>query len=111
LTPFDILDNNRGIENLLRWFMASYVKDKDKILARLRKIEGQIRGIQRMVEEEKYCVDVLVQISSVIAATEKVGLILLDDHIRGCVRKAVLSEDGEASFEELIRVIQRFTRT
>jgi DNA-binding FrmR family transcriptional regulator len=91
--------------------MASYAKDKDKILARLRRIEGQIRGIQRMVEEEKYCVDVLVQISSVIAATEKVGLILLDDHIRGCVRNAALSEDGEASFEELIRVIQRFTRT
>lgn len=90
---------------------GSYGKDKEEILGRLRKIEGQLRGIQRMVSDDKYCVDVLIQISSVIAASEKVGLLLLDDHIRGCVRDAVASKNGEASLQELMQVIQRLVRS
>lgn len=89
---------------------ASYGKDKDKIITRLRRIEGQLRGIQRMVEEDKYCVDVLTQISSVVAATEKVGLLILQDHLHGCVHEALVAHDGEESIQELVEVVERFIR-
>lgn len=90
--------------------MASYEKDKANILNRLRRIEGQVRGIQRMVEDGKYCVDVLTQLSSVIAATDKVSLIILENHIRGCVRNALAKEDGDNSMDELMGVVSRFVR-
>jgi DNA-binding FrmR family transcriptional regulator len=68
-----------------------YIKqgDKEKILARLRRIEGQVRGLQRMVDEEAYCVDILTQIGSVVSASEKVGAILLKDHVEHCVRESI----------------------
>ncbi len=90
---------------------SSYGKDRDKIIARLRRIEGQLRGIQRMVEEEKYCVDVLTQISSVIAATEKAGLLILEGHLQGCVQDGVVEGDGEESVRELVDVVERFMRS
>jgi len=86
----------------------SYRADKARILARLRRIEGQVHGIIRMVEEDRYCVDILVQLSSVIAAARSVGLLLLEDHIRGCVLRA---EDKEAAIQELTEAIERFTRS
>lgn len=90
--------------------MSSYQKDKANLLTRLRRIEGQVRGLQRMVEDEKYCIDILTQISSVMAATQKVGLIILDDHIHGCVRDAVIKENGEVYIKELIQVLERFMK-
>jgi CsoR family transcriptional regulator, copper-sensing transcriptional repressor len=87
---------------------ASYSSDKAKILARLRRMEGQVRGVQRMVEEDKYCVDVLTQISSIIAASRAIGLLVLEDHIRGCVMN---SHDDEAMITELTDAIERFTRS
>jgi CsoR family transcriptional regulator, copper-sensing transcriptional repressor len=87
---------------------ASYGADKAKILARLRRMEGQVRGVQRMVEEDKYCVDVLTQISSIIAAARAVGLLVLEDHVRGCVMNA---DDDEAMITELTDAIERFTRS
>lgn len=87
----------------------SYAEDKAKILARLRRIEGQVRGVQRMVEEDKYCVDVLTQLSAIIAGSRAVGLLILEDHIRGCVINAA-PEDREAVLDELITAIERFTR-
>jgi len=90
--------------------MASYSADKEKILSRLKRIEGQLRGIQRMVKDDKYCVDILVQISSVLGATQRVGFIILDDHIKGCIRNALVNGDGEASVQELIDVIERFAK-
>ena len=90
---------------------ASYKKDIDQILARLRRIEGQMRGIQRMVSEEKYCVDVLTQISSVIAATEKVGLMILRDHIKGCVRDSLTGKKADERIDELVDVVERFLKT
>ncbi len=90
--------------------MASYSKDKKEILVRLRRMEGQLRGIQRMVEEEKYCVDVLNQLSSVIAATKKVAAIILQDHIQGCIRDALTrNEQSDEYMDELLTVIERFT--
>ncbi len=92
--------------------MASYDKDKAAVLKRLRRIEGQVRGIQRMVEESKYCVDILVQIAAVRAALDQVGLILLEDHTRGCVARAIKQSDGDAdaAIAELTGVLKRFLR-
>ena len=87
---------------------ASYAADKARILARLRRMEGQVRGVQRMVEEDKYCVDVLTQLSSIIAAARSIGLLVLEDHIRGCV---VNAHDGEAMISELTDAIERFTKS
>ena len=91
--------------------MHSYSKDKQEILVRLRRMEGQLRGIQRMVEEDKYCVDVLNQLSSIIAATHKLAAIILQDHIRGCVRDALSRDERSDDYvNELVTVVERFTR-
>jgi Uncharacterized protein conserved in bacteria len=91
--------------------MASYVHDKAKLDARLRRIEGQVRGLQKMIDDEKYCVDVLTQVSSVVAALQKVGLIILEDHIRGCVRGALCEGvAGDAAVDELVDVVGRFVK-
>lgn len=87
----------------------SYAEDKAKIQARLRRIEGQVRGVQRMVEEDKYCVDVLTQLSAIIAGSRAVGLLILEDHIRGCVVNAD-PDNQEAVLAELTTAIERFTR-
>lgn len=88
----------------------AYGEDKTKILKRLRRIEGQVRGVSRMVEEDKYCIDILTQISAIVASTRSVGLLLLEDHIRGCVVNAG-PDEREATLEELNRAIERFTRS
>ena len=90
-----------------------YIKegDKEKIQNRLRRIEGQVRGLQRMVDEEAYCVDVLTQVASVVSALEKVGTILLKDHVEHCVREAI-ENGGEADQKlvELTSAVERFLR-
>lgn len=88
-----------------------YGESKDALLTRLRRIEGQIRGIERMVETDEYCVDILTQINAVTGALEKVGLHLLSDHIRGCVADAVGAKQGEQKIEELVGVVERFLKT
>lgn len=92
---------------------TSYAADKDKILARLRRMEGQVRGVQKMVEQDQYCVDVLTQLSAIIAAARGVGLLVLEDHIRGCVLGTCQHghSDREDILEELTEAIERFTRT
>jgi CsoR family transcriptional regulator, copper-sensing transcriptional repressor len=87
---------------------GSYSEHRAALLARLRRIEGQVRGVQRMVESDTYCVDIITQLSAVIAACEKVGLKVLEDHIRGCVADAIGSPDGEEKIAELTKVLERF---
>jgi DNA-binding FrmR family transcriptional regulator len=89
-----------------------YAGSRDDLLARLRRIEGQVRGIARMVEADEYCVDILTQIQAANAALERVGLRLMGDHIRGCVTDAVEAGDaeGEAKIAELVSVIERFVK-
>ena len=90
-----------------------YIKAKDKELLqnRLRRIEGQVRGVQRMVDEEAYCIDVLTQIASAVAALEKVGTILLKDHVEHCVRESIeKGENAEERIEELTAAVERFLR-
>jgi DNA-binding FrmR family transcriptional regulator len=74
---------------------------------RLRRIEGQVRGLQRMVEEEAYCIDILTQLSSVQAALRAVGMGLLDDHVRHCVRESIEQGSGDAKIEELMAAVGR----
>lgn len=92
---------------------TSYAHDKTKILTRLRRMEGQVRGVQRMVEEDQYCIDVLTQLSAVIAAARQTGLLVLEDHIRGCVLGTCRHghDDQEELLTELTGAIERFTRT
>jgi len=75
---------------------------------RLRRIEGQIRGLQRMVEEDAYCIDVLTQLNSAVAALRAVGLRLLDDHVRHCVRESIEQGAGDAKMDELMAAVSRF---
>lgn len=77
---------------------------------RLRRIEGQVRGLQRMVETDQYCVDILVQIAAVRAALDRVGVILLENHTRGCVRRALERPGGDAAIDELVDVLKRFLK-
>ena len=86
-------------------------KDKEKIQNRLRRIECQVRDVQRMVDEEAYCVDVLTQLGSIVSASEKVALLLLKDHTEHCVRGAVENGEGaDEKIEELMGAIERFLR-
>lgn len=77
--------------------MAGYTGTKDDYLKRLRRIEGQVRGIQRMVEEDTYCIDVLTQVSAVTKALQTVGLGLLEDHVGHCVVDAARESDEAAT--------------
>ena len=92
---------------------AGYVEDKEAILRRLSRIEGQVRGLRGMVEDEAYCVDVLTQVAAVTRALEGVSLKLLSDHTNHCVRDAVAAGGGEAEakVDELLAAVERFART
>jgi DNA-binding FrmR family transcriptional regulator len=88
--------------------MYGYAANKKDLLDRLRRIEGQVRGLQRMVEEDTYCIDILTQVNSATAALRAVGLGLLDDHVRHCVRESIEQGDGERKVEELMAAVSRF---
>ena len=91
-----------------------YVSDKDALVKRLHRIEGQVRGVERMVVDERYCIDILTQISAVSTALESLAVKLLEDHVRHCVADALASGDAEAAAEkseELLAAVQRFSRT
>ena len=93
--------------------MAGYSLSKDDYLTRLRRIEGQVRGLPRLVDEDTYFIEVLTQISSVTKALQGVGVGLLDEHIRHCVRNAVQEGDeaGDAKIEEAVTAIERLLRS
>ncbi|OPJ56780.1 metal-sensitive transcriptional regulator [Alkalithermobacter paradoxus] len=87
--------------------------DKDAIIKRLRRIEGQVKGIQNMVNQDKYCVDILVQIAAIRSAIDKVGGIILENHIKGCVRNTIEKdneEKNEKMIDELVTTITKFMK-
>ena len=90
-----------------------YISDKARYLTRLKRIEGQARGISRMVEDEKYCIDILTQISAITSALESVALGLLDDHLKHCVVDAAKlgGPDAEAKLKEASDAIARLVRS
>ena len=83
---------------------------KQTLLRRLTRVEGQVRGIARMIEQQRYCVDVLTQFAAVHAALDAVAMQLLEDHTRGCVQTAVRSGRGEQSIGELMIVVRKLAR-
>lgn len=88
-------------------FRHSYTKDKQALVARLRRIEGQARGIQRLVDEEAYCLDILQQVEAMTAAADQVALLLLEDHIEGCLAHAIESGEGKPYVDEVMTVVRR----
>jgi DNA-binding FrmR family transcriptional regulator len=90
--------------------MPGYTMDKDDYLRRLRRIEGQVRGLQRLIDEDTYCIDVLTQVSAVTSALRSVAMGVLDEHIRHCVAQA----EGERSaemVEEAIKAVERLVKS
>jgi DNA-binding FrmR family transcriptional regulator len=91
-----------------------YTKDKEALIKRLHRIEGQVRGIEKMVEDNRYCIDILTQIAAVNTALEAVAFKILDEHVRHCVAGALASgdeKDAHAKTEELLEAVQRFSKT
>jgi DNA-binding FrmR family transcriptional regulator len=93
--------------------MRGYTQDKDAYLKRLRRIEGQVRGLQRMVEDDVYCIDVLTQVSAVTRALQAVALGLLEEHLGHCVSEAVRAggEEGRESVREAAEAISRLVKS
>ncbi|HJP70942.1 MAG TPA: metal-sensitive transcriptional regulator [Candidatus Limnocylindria bacterium] len=88
-------------------FRHSYTQDKHELVTRLRRIEGQARGIQRLVDEEAYCLNVLQQVEALTAAADQVALLLLEDHISGCLAHAIETGRGEPYVDEVMTVVRR----
>jgi DNA-binding FrmR family transcriptional regulator len=88
--------------------MAGYSMNKKDLEDRLRRIEGQVRGIQRMVDADQYCIDILTQVNSATAALKSVGMGLLDDHVRHCVRESIEAGRSDEKVEELLAAVARF---
>lgn len=87
-----------------------YTATKDQLLNRLKRIEGQVRGVEGMVEDDRYCIDVITQISAVQAALDKVALGLLDDHARHCIVGGAVDETPEDLTQELMAAVGRLMR-
>ena len=88
--------------------------DKDALKKRLHRIEGQVRGIERMVDEDRYCIDILTQVGAVRTALERMAFEILNDHVTHCVQEALASGDPKAATqksEELLAAVERFTKT
>lgn len=88
--------------------MRGYYENKDEVLARLRRVEGQIRGLQRMVEDDRYCIDILTQISAASNALKKVAVGLLEDHIRHCIAKG--TDNDRDMIAEAVAAIDRLVK-
>ena len=88
--------------------MAGYSMNKKDLQDRLRRIEGQVRGIQRMVDQDQYCIDILTQLNSATAALKAVGMGLLDEHVRHCVKDSIDQGNSDEKVEELLVAVARF---
>lgn len=84
-----------------------YTKDKPSLLTRMKKIEGQAKGIQRMMEEDRYCIDIVQQLTALSAAVDEVSLLILQNHIEGCVTDAIREQHGEGHVKELMATIRK----
>src|SRR6186997_3445743 len=88
-------------------FRHSYSKDKAQLVRRLSRIEGQVRGIARMIEREEYCVDILQQTAALRAAVDALAILILEDHVQGCVRTAAERGEADRYVDEVIDVVRR----
>jgi DNA-binding FrmR family transcriptional regulator len=88
-------------------FRHSYTKDKAQLVRRLSRIEGQVRGIARMIERDEYCVDILQQTAALRAAVDAVSILVLEDHVQGCVRTAAERGEADKYVDEVVDVVRR----
>ena len=88
-------------------FRHSYSKDKAQLARRLSRIEGQVRGIARMIERDEYCVDILQQTAALRAAVDALSIMVLEDHVQGCVRTAAERGEADAYVDEVMDVVRR----
>ena len=88
-------------------FRHSYTRDRAQLLRRLSRIEGQVRGIARMIEREEYCIDILQQTAALRAAIDAVSIMVLEDHVQGCVRTAAERGEADQYVEEVLDVVRR----
>ncbi|MFC2019859.1 metal-sensitive transcriptional regulator [Chloroflexota bacterium] len=88
----------------------SYAKDKSALLTRMKRLAGQAKGIQQMIEEDRYCIDIVQQLTALSAAADNVSLLILENHIKGCVSDAVRRENSEEYIKELIATIRKAIR-
>ena len=86
---------------------TSYAANKEDLLLRLRKLEGQVRGIQQMIAEDRYCLDVVQQVNALTAGAQAVALKVLEDHLRSCVREAVTENNADAAIKEMMAVLAK----
>ncbi len=87
-----------------------YTRDKPSLLTRMKKIEGQANGIRRMIEDDRYCIDIVQQLSALSSATDEVSLRILQSHIEGCIADAIGKQHGEAYIKELIETLRKAMR-
>jgi DNA-binding FrmR family transcriptional regulator len=101
------LDAGADAPELDPTFRHSYSRDQSILVRRLKRIEGQVRGIERMIERREYCIDILQQTAALRAAVDSVALLILEDHVQGCVRTAAEKGDPERYIEEVLDVVRR----
>ena len=107
LTPGEALEMGVDGADLDSTFRHSYSRDQAMLIRRLRRIEGQVRGIERMIERREYCIDILQQTAALRAAIDSVALLILEDHVQGCVRTAAEQGDADRYIEEVLDVVRR----
>ena len=96
-----------GADQTPEHFRHSYSKDKAGLVRRLSRMEGQVRGIARMIEREEYCVDILQQTSALRAAVDSLAVLVLEDHVSGCVRTAAANGEADRYVDEVVDVVRR----
>src|SRR5437867_2004721 len=114
LRRFHDLPGKESMNTIATQHVHGYTKDKDALIKRLHRIEGQVRGVEKMVEEDRYCIDILTQIAAVNTALESLAFNILDDHVNHCVAGALASgdeADAEEKTRELLAAVHRFART
>ena len=84
-----------------------YTREKPALLTRMKKIEGQAKGIQQMIEEDRYCIDIVQQLTALSSAADEVALLILENNIEGCVTDAIREHQGEAHIQELMKAIRK----
>ena len=107
VATMDGLDAGPDVSELDSSFRHSYSRDQAILIRRLRRIEGQVRGIERMIERKEYCIDILQQTAALRAAVDSVALLILEDHVQGCVRSAAEKGDADHYIEEVLDVVRR----
>ena len=88
----------------------SYAADKAALLKRLSRMEGQVRGLRQMVEDDRYCLDIVQQTTALSSAAREVALLLMEGHLRGCVETAIKENQGEAAIKEMVTVLRKALR-